>query len=153
MGNEFLNVAKRLEIKEISKDVDNDGSQSSQGQECNNKIEADNVQEETIVDSSNVAEEQQGCNILTNYKNEADQYPCNKCDKYYTDRSNLNKHIKRAHEGMRFPCDDCEYKSTTKQDLERHFQSVHQGMRYPCDICDYKATRRTNLYTHKKKHH
>merc|ERR1712126_529446 len=31
--NEFLNVAKRLEIKEISKDVDIDGAQSSQDQE------------------------------------------------------------------------------------------------------------------------
>merc|ERR1712126_657328 len=80
--NEFLNVAKRLEIKEISKDVDIDGDQSSHDQECNKKIETYNVEEENTVNSSDVAEEQRFGNILTNYKNEADQYNCNKCDKH-----------------------------------------------------------------------
>ena len=36
--------------------------------------------------------------------NEAGQYPCDKCDKQFSYRHNLYRHIGIAHEGIKFPC-------------------------------------------------
>ena len=153
--NDFLNVAKSLEIKEISKNVDSNVDDSIQDQEYDEKINNGNsLEEKTIVNPSNVeAEMEQLSSKLNIHMNEAGQYPCEKCDKYYTYKCDLKKHIQSAHEGIKFPCNNCGYKATHKQALLRHIKSIHEGIKFPCDLCGYKATRKDHLYAHEKNKH
>merc|ERR1712243_528225 len=86
--NKFLNVAKSLEIKEISKDVSCDAADTSQDQEFHENIEPNigNSQgEETVVNLSSDKGEVEHINTkVISHTNEAGQYPCNKCDKQFS---------------------------------------------------------------------
>jgi len=153
--NEFLNVARSLQIKEISKDVDQDVPDTPIDLEYDKNIESNigNLHEEkTIVNASDEEIKQISSKVISQ-KNEAGQYPCNRCDKIFPYRFSLNRHIQSAHEGIKFPCKDCGYEATHKQDLLKHIQAVHEGIKFPCDLCDFKATRKYNLHTHKKNKH
>ena len=50
---------------------------------------------------------------------------CTECDKSFTQRSTLRKHIKYKHKGFRFPCNECEYKATQKICLKNHKLRKH----------------------------
>ena len=45
---------------------------------------------------------------------EGEMYPCPECDKKYTDRKSLQRHINAIHEGVIFPCPHCEIKKNGK---------------------------------------
>ena len=157
--NDFLNVAKSLEIKEISKDLNCDVDDSSQDQSyvINIKPNIENLhQEDTIVNPSIDDELLEHIDTKgKNHVNEAGKYPCNKCDKQFSHVPSLYKHKKSAHEGIKFPCRDyeCNYEATTKQHLGIHIQSIHEGIRYPCNMCVFKATTKGTLFIHKKIKH
>ena len=156
--NDFLNVARSLEIKEISKEIDFDADDSSsQDQEYNENInpKIDNLHEEENIVNTNFKEEDIDymSTKFTTHMNEATQYHCNKCDKQFKNSGNLNRHIKSLHDGIKFPCNECGHKATSKQHLGTHIKSVHEGIKFPCNICDFSATQEANLYTHKKKKH
>ena len=155
--NEFLNVARSLEIKEISKDIDQDAPDSLNDQEYDKNIETSmgNFHEDnTITSQSNVKEEIEHISSrVISHRNEAGQFPCNRCEKQYSNRGNLDRHIKSAHEGIKFPCNDCKYEAAAKTDLLKHIQSIHEGIKFPCKLCDYKATQKSNLYAHQKIKH
>ena len=123
--NDFLNVAKSLEIKEISKDVECDQADSENNQECDAMVTDNRFEVETIRNSSNIAEDQEQIGTKLASKNEVGHFPCNMCDKQFAHFRNLFRHIKSAHEGLKFPCNDCEYKATTRQNLLRHLKSFH----------------------------
>ena len=137
--NDFFDVAKSLEIKEISEDMD-----STQDQECYEKIQPQNGikrEENTDVSPSNVGGDMKHMKAeVTCQLKEEGQFPCDKCDKKFLYRHGLMRHIKIAHDGIKFPCNDCDYKATTNQSLVIHIQSVHEGIKLPCNLCDYKAS-------------
>jgi len=157
--NEFLNVAKSLEIKEISKDICSDTTDTSQDQSYDDIIESnigDSQEEDTIVNPSNdegVVEHMDMDTKVISHMNEAGQYPCNKCDKQFSNRSNLWRHNNNAHECIKFPCNHCPYRATTKQFLVIHIQSIHEGIKFPCKLCDFKASTPQNLNRHMKIKH
>ena len=155
--NDFLNVAKSLEIKEISKDVNHDLPDLPNDQEYDKNIEPNigNLHEENnILSQGNVKGDlEHTSSNLINQINEVGQYPCNRCDKHYTYKHHLNRHIQSTHEGIKFPCNECGYEARTMKDLKRHIQSVHEGIKFPCEFCDFKATRKDHLHTHKKNKH
>merc|ERR1712098_690408 len=127
MGNEFLAVAKSLEVKEIGKDTDSNLMDTTQNEfkdiltSNKNSLELD--QKEDPIDVE-----------------EASQF----------DRSQNNQ-IK--HEGIRYPCDKCNKSYAYKRDLLRHIRSFHDGVKFLCDLCDFESTRDTSLYKHKKNKH
>ena len=114
--NEFLNIAKNLEIKEISKDVDfHDGG-------------------DVRNDDPEIADHEVKAEPQTN------------CDEDVNTNSVKNKQmidppqIQRTSEG-RFNCDQCQSKFTEKHSLITHIQSIHEGVKYACNQCDYQATK------------
>jgi len=79
--------------------------------------------------------------------------PCPKCDKQFTHRGTLNRHIRSIHDGITYPCDQCDHKATTKGSLKQHIISQHEGAFYQCAHCEYKASTTSRLSIHIKSIH
>ena len=156
--NEFLNVAKSLEIKEISKDVDFDAGEASKNDAADEDVLEDyenpNIRETNERLSNMVAEvKNEETKIIQSFMNENGKYQCSQCDKLFVHKRSLYQHIKEAHEGLNFQCNECGKTFTQKIGLIRHVQSVHEGINFPCNECPYKSTRQSVLAQHKKNKH
>ena len=155
--NSFLNVAKSLEVKEISKDVDGNASEPPQNYESNeyNKFNEANVDEqEGNEEQSHITKEiERMVTDTTKYKNENGSFSCSKCEKQFVTSENLNKHIKSVHEGKRYPCSRCNKSFSQNVTLQNHIKSFHEGVRYQCDMCDHTYSYENKLYRHKKESH
>ena len=83
-------------------------------------------------------------------------YICPFCDRNFTIKQNLNRHIASVHEGKKpFKCNNCEASFSEKQHVKRHIQSVHKGKgtfqgkkTVKCTICDANFTRREHMKRH-----
>ena len=156
--NEFLNVAKSLEIKEISKDVECDDVEASKNDVTDDDVLQDNENSniwETNEQFSNMVAEVKDAEtkITQSFMNESGKFQCSKCDKQFTQQSNVNHHIRRAHEGLSFQCNECDKTFNQKINLMRHIKGIHEGIRFPCNECPFKATRQSHLAQHKKNKH
>ena len=120
--NEFLNVATSLEIKEISKGMDNEQKENqniNQTSDIHKSEEAD--------DSENTVNGQSQIRSNTNSINKYDTVSvCDQCNKQYSDYSGLLRHKKAFHMGTKYPCKQCTYKASYQSDLSRHIKSVHR---------------------------
>ena len=76
------------------------------------------------------------------------QFHCQKCNKNFSDKNNLNKHNKSSHEGVKYHCTKCTYMATQKGTLQKHEAAVHEGIKYPCTKCNYKASFKQHLKSH-----
>ena len=162
--NEFINVAKSLEIKEISKDFkipenqqhENYGEQEKNIEIPENKqqVKQENKLQETwsISAKSRAIIPHQPRQIIIE-KNNENKYPCEKCDYKAKYSYHLQSHIRSVHEGVKYPCDQCNHIAKTSSNLQQHINTIHEGVRYPCDQCNYKATRKNIVQQHKKSHH
>ena len=128
--SEFLSVARSLEIKEISQDVDCDN------ESFNNQINEDlplskdeNMYETETheIPRNGVAKIRQAENKISTNKDKFGMYPCNKCEKQYTNSGSLFKHLKSVHEGMKYPCNQCQKVFLRKDHLLRHIKNAHEG--------------------------
>ena len=63
------------------------------------------------------------------------RYNCNQCAKSFSERGTLKRHIKSAHENVRYNCDKCDKSFAQNGDLNRHIKFVHEILRYNCDLC------------------
>merc|ERR1712126_447748 len=121
--NEFLNVAKNLEIKEISKeDVElNDGEEANDEQDAPETTQHQSKDEEEDFETDDLSiDESINTNSSVNTKNKSNS-------------------IVQSTNG-RFQCDQCEKHYGSKQTLERHFQSSHEGVIFACNQCDKQFT-------------
>ena len=77
-------------------------------------------------------------------------FKCDYCDKRYTRRDNLNRHIK-THRGAGkkpFKCNDCDYRCVSGAHLKIHVR-VHTGERpFKCDYCGKRFKTRGNMNRH-----
>merc|ERR1719300_2303520 len=157
--NDFLNVAKNLDIKEISK---NDDDEEEETGDVNDKqtFDEDNLIlsdenptiDETILGrtSNQVATNNSSSSVVNDQKK---QYKCQYCNYRALNSANLKVHVQTKHEGIKYPCHQCDYQATQSINLERHIKSVHEGIKYPCQQCDYQATTAGHLRTHVKSKH
>merc|ERR1739838_784862 len=157
--NDFVSVAKDLEVKEISEEQDEDAGEEEQR---NTYQEEETVHEEpTITEEPTVVKREQTRNTETSIArprqkamvNNEGRVNCDECEATFTASSSLNLHKKSKHEGERFNCDECDAVFTQKGPLKTHKQSKHAGMRYPCTECDYKATTQGSLTVHTNSKH
>jgi len=144
--NEFIDVAKSLEVKEISKDIE-----IPQNEHHDNFEEKDDNEfqatESLPVKSGSISSQRQ---VIKNSEN---KYPCDQCNYKATESNNLQRHIKSIHDGVKYPCDQCNYKATASSSLQQHIKSIHDGVTYPCDQCNYKAKDPSHLRRHIKSIH
>ena len=156
--NEFLEVAKSLEIKEISKDVECDDVDifgNHDNVEHNSQLDKEvSKNDKAFENKSYVLEElDQTDTKVQDFKEKAGQYQCNKCEKHYSNYPNLQRHYQSAHEGIRYPCNKCNQTFTEKAKLRRHIENVHDGVKFPCHLCDHIATQKASLNAHMKNKH
>ena len=77
-----------------------------------------------------------------------------KCDKKFSQPSDLKTHVDSKHKGIRYSCDQCDYWAKQFGCLERHINLVHLNIKnYNCGQCDYRATHLGDLKKHVKSVH
>ena len=129
--NEFLTVAKNLDIRELAKGIED-------GDSTVNKDDTNTETEESPIHADDVGEpSKQDINDATDGQHKTQQaqtvtkrhmYECQQCDKAYTKTTHLTTHIQSVHEGVRYACNQCDYQATTQRHLTRHIQSKHKGV-------------------------
>ena len=81
------------------------------------------------------------------------KYKCQLCEKSFTHKCFLKKHVETRHEGKipeKYPCHICGGKLANKASLNQHIKGVHEGMRikpHPCLIC-YKRFEKSESLRH-----
>ena len=75
---------------------------------------------------------------------------CDICNKLFSNKSNLRKHIKSVHEKMKFKCEICTTNFTRKDNLLSHKRNIHsKSIEFECTACEKKFNRKGNLQAHK----
>ena len=168
--NEFLNVAKNLEIKEIgvteqlkmNENIRNGGPDFPEYFEFHNENES--KEEPEIVRNENTGNNgnenisyeapkniedfnhKEPENIESEYQSL--KQVCNLCEYYASCQSDLKSHIERKHEDMKYICNQCDQQFTFRIDLKRHIRTKHNGARYDCNQCGYQTKYQTHLGRH-----
>ena len=81
------------------------------------------------------------------------KYPCYQCDYQAAEQGTLSRHIENKHEGVKYACNQCDYQATLQGSLTRHIKSMHEGFKFSCDQCDQQFAHRGGLRIHIKKIH
>jgi len=154
--NEFLNVAKDLDIKEIGKNV---VDEEDEVLNCNTNLEnPEEINENQSNIESNVHNPIQSRPVFNGNSSNSmlpgdKQCQCQQCD-YQTKYSHsLQIHVKSIHEGLKYQCQQCDYQATDPSSLRQHIKSKHEGVKYPCQQCDYQFTNPSSLRQHIKSKH
>ena len=152
--NDFLSVAKDLDLKEIGQNIDLTINEED------NQIIEDSTLEEKSSNNDGSFETVPVTNEIENalttesiQRNDEDKYECNICQHQFKSVVGLLHHNRSKHEGIRYQCQICDYKATQQTHLNIHTKSKHEGIRYPCVHCDYKATTKGSLIRHTKFKH
>ena len=148
--DEFLAVAKSLEIKELC----NAEPESTNEQD----VELDEPKASNPVTSRENGEERVPSDhlarqVLQEVVSVKGKYECEPCQKTFKTRTGLIYHNQSIHEGVKYACDQCDYQATQQGSLTGHIQSKHEGIKYPCNYCDYQATQQSNLTLHIQSKH
>ena len=148
--NEFLSIAKSLQIPELDKSFDSHSQPQAEelllAPDVNHQTRAgskiydlsDSSPMPIIKKPSETVSSVYNCyecgltfdrkNSLTLHKNEYHQmnevikFPCNQCNQQYTQESNLKAHIRYAHAQA---CSVCGRKFARKDALKHHIESMH----------------------------
>ena len=152
--DEFLAVAKSLEIKELC---------NAAGPETNKEPDDEPLPSDPVVQQIKEVEEQI---VLSNQitkqapKERRKEFvhidkknKCVLCQKTYYNGGTLKNHIRSVHEGVKYPCYQCDYQASEQGTLSRHIEGKHEGVKYACNQCDYQATLQGSLTRHIKSIH
>ena len=154
--DEFLAVAKSLEIKELcNAATETKGELNNEPSSCDPDKPAENLEEPTVSDQIKMRapQERQRRVVRANGRHERAMYACEQCDYQAAYQITLTRHIQSKHEGIKYACDQCDKQFTKQGNLRVHIQSKHEGIKYACNQCDYLFTQQSNLSSHIQSKH
>ena len=61
---------------------------------------------------------------------------CQFCNKLFTHRSNVLKHVRAVHKKVRYQCAQCLKIFNQESTLKNHVKTIHEGIQHKCDLCD-----------------
>ena len=86
----------------------------------------------------------------------SEKFPCNFCDKIFTQRGHCNTHVKLVHEPTFIQCDICHKKLKT-YNLNVHIERIHSQKnpekQLKCDICDKEVFNSSEKAEHMRRNH
>ena len=138
--DEFLAVAKSLEIKELC-----NAETETNDEPDEEKIQSDPVTPTDNVEEHTVTAQQERRRKVVHLNG---RYKCEPCQKTFSKQFTLTRHIQTVHEGVKYACHQCDFQVGCKSDLKRHIQSKHEGIKYACDQCDFQSGYQSNLTSH-----
>ena len=140
--DEFLAVAKSLQIKGLCNDESETEFELNFKPSACDSVRSENFEEETVMsDQIKIQEQQERPREDAQVKG---RYDCDLCHKTYSLKGGLKIHKQSAHQGIKYACDQCDHQFTTKHSLTEHIQSKHEDVKHFCDQCDYVATTLTS---------
>ena len=74
---------------------------------------------------------------------------CDVCQKSFTSKKYMTKHIKNVHQSKTYSCDECEKTFSTSWNMTNHRKSAHENELKKFSICE-KPVRMTNFVKHEK---
>ena len=82
-------------------------------------------------------------------------FQCDKCNKIFTAKSDLKRHIKQVHDKIKdVKCDKCEYTCSTNCNLKQHIKYIHEKIKdIKCSKCQYACSTNSGLKVHIKMVH
>ena len=176
--NDFLNVAKDLNIKDVGvnyqafnfvngeNDIINHEDKNDKD-DSNNALlsKSRNVDEQIIFDDKQwddlastenkipISKNKKFYNRILNHNESI--FSCKICDYQTKEAKPMENHINSNHEdNLRiFPCHKCDSKFKNSSHLKQHTLTKHEGIRYPCHLCIYQATTPSSLRRHYASRH
>ena len=87
------------------------------------------------------------------FQNHDGQFPCENCERVFSDPSNLQRHIRSNHLGARcHACPECGKTFATSSGLKQH-RHIHSSVKpFQCEVCHKAYTQFSNLCRHKRLH-
>ena len=169
--NEFLNIARNLQVKDIGNtsynvksdptvtDSDKEEEFLEKEERKEESLEEDEASEtqtqvESLDDmgfhdkSGNTFESKWRAEGHNGKVQEQVSFACDYCDYTSTFSSHVKMHTNAIHEKIRYPCSQCAYQATQKGSLKSHIKSMHEGIKFPCNQCDYQSGDKSNLKKH-----
>jgi len=154
----FLNIAKELEVKGLSNEIDTTES-SKEGKGWEKSVVANdqnNETEEIFQDSYNQLNFEEIDVKQTHIAFTNDKENTKDIKNVYDEPKPIvfdDRHANSVPDSLgKFRCYNCDYKANSPGNLQIHEDAVHRGVRYPCDQCDYKATQKSSLKRHARRH-
>ncbi|XP_011506079.1 PREDICTED: zinc finger protein 676-like isoform X2 [Ceratosolen solmsi marchali] len=85
-------------------------------------------------------------------------FKCDKCNKHFQSKNNLETHVKVVHQGEKpFICEICNKAFAYQSSLKGHKEIVHQNNKsdkgFPCDICGKVLNHPSSIMYHKLSEH
>ena len=156
--NEFLNVAKDLEIKQLSKHVKFpiENESNEEPEIPNEKYTELKVEQETNTsdDKSNNSARSVRLRDHSLFQNSSERrFTCGQCGNKFTQKVDMKRHIQSVHEGIRYSCNQCDLQFTRQGSLNLHIKTIHEGLKFPCNQCDQQFTQKGSVETHIKSIH
>ena len=158
--NEFLNVAKSLEIKEISKYVEFDSKENiatyyeDQDNENINKTKSTKDEHiEDTIDQEPIPTVKATFNSNRMSSNVSKSTQCPDCDKVFAQSHHMRRHYDNVHKGVMFLCNQCDKIVSSEANLHKHIKTVHEGIKYHCNQCDKHYTQASSLNVHVRSVH
>ena len=80
-------------------------------------------------------------------------FTCNYCNKNFSEKRSLIRHIKSKHEVTNLRCKKCEFTSDRLDCLKRHIESKHYQNKIKCPECSVEFGRKDSMEKHRKEFH
>ena len=166
--NEFLEVAKNLEIKGITEAFVNENRSEyhevetpekkvdkSEAEECNSTKQACPSDFVTLAMNSYKSNirPNNGDNPEIQKSEQSNMKSITKEQSILSNKVFSKDYYDAQKTDGLFSCNQCDKQFSTKKGFQHHFESIHEGVKYGCDQCDYKTTTQSNLTVHIKAKH